>query len=153
MHLVETCAICRNCGRENPVVTLGARIEFQDFEDTDFKFYMLFGIRKMPEELLQALRTDNPGYGLYFDDKEDAYYLNACGGCGAAYQEQYLNIEPGDPFAPFDAEDYDRITVTDLEFSVPYEVLEGNDDVYRTFVGIEADAWNPDEELANCIAE
>ena len=146
IYVVTSAAICRKCGHDNRVATLGAVTDLYEFQDEDFKFFMLFDIRAMPPDLLDVLKSANPAYGLCFDELEKTpCYRNGCLVCDYVFEEEDLTFEPGDAFNPFSREDYARIRILDADYAVDYELREG-DDTYRTFVGIECN-WVPDDEL------
>ena len=153
LYAVKSDAGCPECGHLNVVVTLGLSPDLYSLPFMEFKFFTFFGITKLPELLIKALKQINSNYDLYSHGvKKDRLYLNACEDCGYVFEDDDLMREPGDAFLPLLTADYERIQLIDLHYQTEYQ-LELDEDENRYFEQIEANLWNPASDIWQVIVE
>ncbi|TVO69712.1 hypothetical protein [Sedimenticola selenatireducens] len=113
---------CWRCDAKTSVVGILAPAvdypeEFKDpeYPDDEEEPLIFVSIDHIPATILSFIQALVPGYKL--QDSRTAgheYYGNSCRACGALIGDHYIHSEPGGAFFPTNAEEAQRIYLTEI---------------------------------------
>lgn len=124
---------CWKCGKETPVLAMGAVPHAAIWLEEDYFFIMFDYIERMPSDVREYLKVAFPTYRMgYSKTMERSYYMNHCAdkSCGAHFGDHHTQYS----FMPADENEAEKLTLIESDFPLSYtlEMSNGRDDE-RTF--------------------